>query len=103
MNQFLLEREGAVATDIFALKLTSAVVPELRELLCAVEEDGVREVVLDCAKTMLVDSAGLSLLLAARNSFSQPPRILRLVGVQPSLFSVLETLRLHRYLNAQME
>jgi anti-anti-sigma factor len=100
MNQFLLEREGAKVKVILVAELTSAVVPEL---LCAVEEDGVREVVLDCAKTMLVDSAGLSLLLAARNSFSQPPRILRLVGVQPSLFSVLETLRLHRYLNAQME
>jgi anti-anti-sigma factor len=103
MNWFLIEREGVKVKVILGSELTAARVPELRDMLCAIEEDGVQELVLDCAQTSDLDTSLLSLLLAARNSFREPPKTLRLVGVQPSLFSVLETLRLHQHLNARME
>jgi ABC-type transporter Mla MlaB component len=50
-----------------------------------------------------VDCSGLSLLLAARNSYSGPPKRIELVNVQPSLVALLETLRLKEPLNARME
>jgi len=58
--------------------------------------------VLDFSKTTFLDTAGLSLLLAARNGFSQEGRTIKLTRVQPSVFSLLEALCLDKQLNAEM-
>ena len=102
MSRFSLERNGNKVKLAIGAELTVYCVPELRELLCAIQEDGVLELVLDFAKTMFLDTAGISLLFAARNSFSQEGRSLKLECVQPSVFSLLETLRLEKRLNAEM-
>jgi anti-anti-sigma factor len=103
MNSYLIEREGAKVKVILGNELIVGGVPELRELLCAIQDDGVTDLSLDLSKTTFLDTAGLSLLLAARNSFSEGERSLRLVGVQPSMFELLRTLRLDQRLNAHME
>ena len=103
MNSFLIEREGARVKVILGDELSSVVVSELRELLSAIQDDGVTDLSLDCSKTSFLDAAGLSLLLAARNSFSGGGKSLRLVGVKPSIFELLRTLRLEQRLNAEME
>jgi anti-anti-sigma factor len=102
MSYYTLEREGAKVTVALGAELTDSTVSELRELLCAIQEDGVRDLVLDLSKTVLLDAAGVSLLLAARNGFSKDGRTLKLAAVQPSIFSLLETLRLEKRLNAEM-
>jgi anti-anti-sigma factor len=102
MSYFPLEREGANVNVMLGAELTASSVPELRNLLCAIQDDGVQELVLDCCETTLVDAAGLGLLLAARKGFGQEGRTLKLVHVQPSVFSLLQTLRLDRRLNAEM-
>jgi anti-anti-sigma factor len=102
MSRFPLEREGAKVKVTMGAELTVSFVPELRELLCAIKDDGVLYLVLDCSKTTFLDTAGLSLLLAARNGFSQDGRTLKLTGLQAPLFSLLETLRLEKRLNAEM-
>ena len=102
MSCYSLEREGARVKVAMGAELTVSFVPELRELLCAIQDDGVRDLVLDFSKTMFIDTAGLSLLLATRNSFSKDGRTLKLAGVQSSIFSLLETLRLEKRLNAEM-
>jgi anti-anti-sigma regulatory factor len=100
MSQFSLDRQGPKVTVKMCAELTAPVVSELRDLLCAIQEDGVQELTLDLSDTTVLDAAGLSLLLAARNSF-QGQRAFKLAAVQPQLFSILETLRLDRSLNAQ--
>jgi anti-anti-sigma factor len=102
MSRYSLAREGAKVTVAMGEELTVSFVPELRELLCAIQDDGVRDLVLDFSKTLFIDTAGLSLLLATRNSFSKDERTLKLAGVQPPVFSLLETLRLEKRLNAEM-
>ncbi len=102
MSRFLLEREGSKVTVTVGPELAVSCVPELRELLCAVQDDGVRDLVLDFSKTVFLDTAGLSLLLATCNGFSQSGRSLKLAGVQPSIFLLLQTLRLDERLNAEM-
>ena len=102
MSRFLLEREGHKVRVHLESELTVSFVPELRELLCAIHDDGVRDLVLDFSKTTFLDTAGLSLLLAARNGFSQDGRTLKLEGLQAPLFALLETLRLEKRLNAEM-
>ena len=103
MSRFLLEREGHKVRVHLESELTVSFVPELRELLCAVLDDGVTELVLDCSKTTFLDTAGLSLLLAARNSFSEEGRSLKLALAQPSILSLFETLRLCGRLNTTVE
>lgn len=103
MNNFLIEREGTRVKVILGAELIVSVVPELRELLCAIQDDGVTQVTLDLSKTAFLDTAGLSLLLATRNSFSGGDKSLQLVGVQSALFELLRTLRLEQRLNAHME
>jgi anti-anti-sigma factor len=102
MSRFPLEREGTKVKVTLGAELTVSFVPELRELLCAIQDDGVRDLVLDFSETTFLDTAGLSLLLAARNGFSQDGRTLKLAGLQRSIFSLLETLRLDKPLNAEM-
>jgi anti-anti-sigma factor len=101
MSRFPLERDGAKVKVTLGDELTVSFVPELRELLCAIRDDGVTDLVLDFAKTTLLDTAGLSLLLAACNGFSQDGRTFKLVELQAPLFSLLETLRLEKRLNAE--
>jgi anti-anti-sigma factor len=102
MSRFSLEREGTTVKVTLGTELTVSFVPELRELLCAIQDDGVRNLILDFSKTTFLDTAGLSLLLAARNNFSQESRTLKLTGLQGPLFSLLETLRIDQRLNAEM-
>jgi anti-anti-sigma regulatory factor len=102
MSQFSLNRQGPKVTVKMCAELTAPVASELRDLLCAIHEDGVQELTLDFADTTVLDAAGLSLLLAARNSFPAEQSF-KLAAVQPPLLSLLETLRLDRRLNAQTE
>jgi anti-anti-sigma regulatory factor len=60
MSRFLLEREGSKVKVQLEAELTVSCVPELRDLLCAIYEDGVKHLVLDCSRTTLLDSAGLT-------------------------------------------
>jgi anti-anti-sigma factor len=102
MNNFVIERQGTKVRVILGAELIVGVVPELRELLCAIQDDGVIELELDLSKTAFLDTAGLSLLLATRNSFAPGQKSLKLVGIQPSIYELLKTLRLNQRLNAQM-
>jgi anti-anti-sigma factor len=102
MSRFSLEREGAKVKVTLGAELTVSFVPELRELLCAIQDDGVRELVLDFSQTTFLDTAGLSLLLAARNSFSVGERSLKLTGVRAPVLSLFEALRLHQRLSLEM-
>ena len=100
MSRFSLDRQGPKVTVKMCAELTASVVSELRDLLCAIQEDGVQELTLDFSGTTELDASGLSLLLAARNSF-RAQQAFRLASVQPQILTILETLRLDRSLNAQ--
>lgn len=102
MSDFALEREGSKVKVIVGGELSAAVVPELRELLCAIQEDGVNDLALDFSETTLVDAAGIRLLMAAHNSFAGGHKSLTLIRVPRGIFSLLETLRLAERLGAQI-
>jgi anti-anti-sigma factor len=102
MSRFLLEREGPKVKVQLGVELTVSCVPELRELLCAIQDDGVRDLVLDFSQTTFLDTSGLSLLLAARNGFCQEGRTFKLASVQAPVFSLLKTLHLEKRLNAEL-
>jgi anti-anti-sigma regulatory factor len=101
MTDFYLDRKGQKVSVVVGSELTAAIVPDLRGLLCAIQEDGVTELVLDFSRTTSLDAAGIRLLLATHNSFSRVPNSLSLVQVPRAIFSLLETLRLDGRLHAQ--
>ena len=98
---FVLNREGGRLRVTLGVELTVGVVPELRELLCAIQDDGVTDLELDFANTTTLDTAGLSLLLATRNSFSGDHKSVKMINLQLPISSLLETLRLYQRLNCR--
>lgn len=103
MSRFSLEREGPKVKVTVATDLTAETVPELRELLCAIQEDGVTDLALDLAGAKAIDATGISLLLATANSYRGGSRHLAVQSVPRSIFSLFQTLRISHRLNAQVE
>ena len=100
MSDFVLERDGSKVKVVVGDELSAAIMPELRELLCAIQDDGVKDLALDFSQTTMVDAAGIRLLLAAYNSFAGGGKSMRLTAVPRAIFSLLETLRLSDRLGA---
>jgi anti-anti-sigma factor len=102
MSRFLLERDGAKVKVIVGSDLSADTAPELRDLLCAILEDGVTDLTLDMSATTLLDATGIALLLSAANSFTGGEKRIAVVSVPRGLFSLLQTLRVSQRLEAQM-
>jgi len=100
MTDFLLDRKGSKVNVVIGAELSTTVTRDLQGLLCAAQEDGVTELVLDFSQTKSVDAAGIRLLLATQNSFSGGGKSLTLVHVPATIISLFEALRLNRRLNA---
>ncbi len=102
MSRFLLERQGAKVKVIVGTDLSAETAPELHDLLCAILEDGVTDLSLDFSGTMLLDAAGIALLMSAANSFSGADKRMAMLSVPRAIFSLLQTLRISQRLGAQM-
>jgi len=103
MDRFSLEREGPKVKVTIATDLTAETVPELRDLLCAIQEDGVTDLALDLSGARALDATGISLLVATANSFRGGNKNLALRSVPRSIFSLFQTLRIAQRLGAQPE
>jgi anti-anti-sigma factor len=103
MNGFSIEREGPKVKVMIATDLTAKTVPELRELLYAIQEDGVTDLALDLSGTKALDATGISLLVATANSYRSGSGRLTLRSVPRNIFSLFQTLRIAQRLGAQSE
>ncbi len=102
MSRFLLERQGSKVKVMIGSDLSAETAPELRDLLCAILEDGVTDLSLDFTGTSSLDAAGISLLMSTANSFSGGDKRMALLSVPRGIYSLLQTLRLSQRLKAQM-
>jgi anti-anti-sigma factor len=98
----LLERESEKVKVMVGSDLSAETAPELRDLLCAILEDGVTDLTLDMSGTMVLDATGIALLISAANSYTGGEKRIALVSVSRALFSLLQTLRVSQRLGAQM-
>jgi anti-anti-sigma factor len=103
MSRFSIEREGPKVKVMIAADLTAETVPELRELLCAIQEDGVTDLALDLSGAQALDATGISLLVATANSYRGGSKRLTLLSVPRNIFSLFQTLRIAQRLGAQAE
>jgi len=91
-----IDRRGLVTPKN---RLTAAVVPEVQAKLRSLLSEGVDEVVFDLADTVMVDSSGMGLLIAAANSLARTNGTVRVVNASPDILDLLRSMRLTERLN----
>lgn len=79
--------------------IAGSVAEELRiKLLKAIGKD-INELAIDMKGINLIDSTGLGVLIAARNSFDQAGGLLRLMNVSENIGNLFKMIGVDRYLN----
>ena len=79
--------------------LTAVLVPDLQTGLKQMLNGGTSEVVFDLAKTAMLDSSGIGLLIAAANSLARSGGKVRVTNVSPDILRLLQSMRLVGRLN----
>lgn len=97
-----LMQEPTTTPTVVTNELTATTVPVLqRKLRDALAKDG-PNLIVDMEQVSAIDSTGIGLLIAARNSAAAKQGQLRLVNVPTFIFNLLETMRLAASLNAEI-
>lgn len=79
--------------------LTAVLVPGLQRAIRDALVPDVEELVVDLRHAAMLDSSGMSLLIAAANTLARRNGRLRVVEVSPDLFQLLQSMRLVARLN----
>ncbi|MFP4602929.1 MAG: STAS domain-containing protein [Halochromatium sp.] len=82
--------------------LTATTVPALQDALKTALNKDAHDIVFDFQQLRSIDSSGIGLLLAAKNSMVTRQGSLRLINVPADIFSLFETMRLVDSLNAEL-
>jgi anti-sigma B factor antagonist len=82
--------------------LTAVRVPELQVALKQVLERGVRDLIFDMSGTVMLDSSGIGLLIAASNTLARQGGKVRVTNVSPDIFHLLQSMRLTARLNVSV-
>jgi len=91
---FALEREGTRLWVMPGPKLSHVEVPDLQSALKQEIASGAREILFDLGATKILDSCGIGLLIAARNSLAAVQGGIRLVNANVHVYEQLQYLRL---------
>ena len=81
--------------------LTVALAQDLRPQLQKALAEGVASVVFDLARSDVVDSSGIGLLIATHNSLKAKGGRLRVVNVSPEIMSLFKAMRLDRHFTVE--
>ena len=101
MANYTINRDGAKTTITPAGDLTASMNGELQEALKTELESGVTELVFDLGSTVMLDSCGIGLLIAAANGLARNKGKIQVVNVSPDILNLLQSLRLAGRLNAR--
>jgi anti-anti-sigma factor len=99
MAAYIIERNGNKCSVMLQGDLTSPVTPDLQAALKKELEQGAREVVFDLGKTVMLDSNGIGLLIAASNSLASTKGGMRVLNASPDILHLLQNMRLVSRLN----
>jgi len=81
------------ATD----RIVAATLPELRQKMREIVDEGVRELVVDLDGVRMVDSSGIGLLMAAHNTMSKVGGELAVIRASADLLALFQAMRMHQY------
>ncbi len=99
MSGYTLEQNGTQCLVKLDGDLTAPIVPDLQTDLKKQLDQGASEFAFDLEKAVMLDSTGIGLLIAARNSISSKGGTLRVLSVSQDIFRLLQNMRLVSRLN----
>ena len=99
MAAYVIEPKDHQCTVKMTGDLTAVLVAGLQADLKEKLSKGAREVVFDLAHTVMLDSSGMGLLIAAANSLAPSGGKVRVINVSPDIFRLLQSMRLTARLN----
>jgi anti-anti-sigma factor len=99
MEAFTIVRNGGQCLVTPQGNLTALHVPAMQARLKSEIENGASELVLDLGNAVMLDSTGIGLLLAARNSLARTQGRVRVCNVSHDIFVLLQSMRLVERLN----
>ena len=99
MSGYILEQNGNQCLVKLEGDLTATVIPDLQSDLKKQMDQGASEFVFDLENTVMLDSTGIGLLIAARNSITSKGGMLRVNSVSQDIFRLLQNMRLVSRLN----
>ena len=76
--------------------IVAATIPELREQMRDIVDQGVRDLVIDLARVRMVDSSGIGLLIAAYNSLRKVGGQLAVIHASEDLLQLFRSMRMHQ-------
>jgi len=100
MADYIINRDGAKSTITLNGDLTASMVAGLQAALKTELESGVKELVFDLGNTVMLDSSGIGLLIAASNSLAKAQGKIQVINVSPDILHLLQSMRLAGRLNA---
>lgn len=94
MSAYVLERNGTHVQVTLGDKLTAVEVPAIQTALKNEIDTGANEFTFNLTATLALDSCGIGLLIAAKNSLARVNGALRVSNVSPDIFKLLQSMRL---------
>jgi anti-anti-sigma factor len=99
MTNYNIERNANACRVVLTGDLTASNVPDLRTGLKSEIDRGADEVVFDLAKTIMLDSTGIGLLVATHNTLTPRKGSMRVISVSDDILRLLQSMRLVNRLN----
>jgi anti-anti-sigma factor len=90
-------RDGLKATIVPAGDITASIVGPLKPKMKSLVEEGVNTIVFDLARTNMVDSVGIGLIVAAHNSLWKAGGSVSVVHASSDLIDLFKALRLDQH------
>ncbi len=92
-----ISREGEGARVQPRGDIVATSVPELRPAMRDLVRDGVRQITVDLADTIMIDSTGLGFLISAFNSVSKVDGSFSVINASPEILELLDTMRMSQH------
>ncbi len=92
-----VQRDGRKATILPAGDITASIVGPLKPRMKSLVDDGVTAIVFDLARTTMVDSVGIGLIVAAHNSVWKAGGSVSVVHASQDLLDLFKALRLDQH------
>ena len=99
MNEFTITRDGAACRVVLGGDLTAVLIPKIQAALKSEIEAGALNLTFDLQKTVMLDSSGIGLLIAAFNSVTRKQGGMHVVNVSGEILQLLQSMRLVARLN----
>jgi anti-anti-sigma factor len=97
MKDEMVSQEGSTAVLQPEGDLVAAKLPALRSTLREMVGAGVLHLTVDLARTQMVDSAGIGLLISAHNSLKKAGGALTVTHASKDILDLFRTMRIHQH------